>query len=48
MPLVTIALIYFMIACLLLSLMALFRRRLTPETLRRAGGEEKQMGGSDA
>ncbi len=47
-PLVTIALIYFAIACLLLSLMALFRRRLMPETLRRAGGEKKQMGGSNA
>ncbi len=47
-PLVTIALIYFVIACLLLSLMALFRRRLTPKTLRRAGGEKKQMGGSNA
>ncbi len=34
-PLVTIALIYFAIACLLLSLMTLLRKRLAPRTVRK-------------
>ena len=44
-PLLTIALIYFIIACLLLSMMALLRKRLTPGHLHKAAGEKKQKGG---
>ena len=47
-PLVTIALIYFAIACLLLSLMSLLRRRLTPGHARTVEGAEKPMGGNEA
>ena len=47
-PLVTIALIYFMIACLLLSLMTLLRKSLTPARVRRAEGAGKQAGGGKA
>ena len=47
-PLVTIALIYFMIACLLLSLMTLLRKSLTSARVRRAEGAGKQAGGGKA
>ena len=44
-PLITIALIYFAMACLLLSLMALLRRRLTPGHAHRIAGTDGQRGG---
>lgn len=47
-PLVTIALIYFVSACLLLSLMGYLRRRLMPQYARRADNEKQQMGGMEA
>ena len=47
-PLITIALIYFAIACLLLALMSLLRKRLAPKYLRKPVGVENQEGGIEA
>ena len=47
-PLLTIALIYFAIACLLLSLMAQLRKRLTPKHIRKATDMDEKMGGTEA
>ncbi len=46
-PLVTIALIYFLIACILLSLMNRIRKRLTPKPIQAAAGKKQQKGGSE-
>ena len=47
-PLVTIAIIYFVIACILLSLMNMIRRRLTSKRMRRPVGGKSQKGGVEA
>ena len=47
-PLITIALIYFAIACLLLALMSLLRKKLAPKYLRKPVGGENQEGGIEA
>ena len=44
-PLVTIAVIYFVIACILLSLMNFIRRRLMSKRMRKPVGSEGQKGG---
>ena len=47
-PLVTIALIYFIIACLLLWLMSLIKKRLAPKYASKAAVEENTTGGIKA
>lgn len=47
-PLITIALIYFAIACLLLSLMKLFRKKLEPKHRIKTVGRTSQKGGIKA
>lgn len=46
-PLLTIAVVYFVIACILLSLMELLRKRLTPGPLRKAVDKVRQTGGAE-
>ena len=47
-PLVTIAIIYFIIACLLLWLMSLIKRRLAPKYVSKAAAQENITGGIKA
>ena len=47
-PLVTIAVIYFLMACILLSLMNRIRKRLTPKHRLKAGNGEQEKGGLEA
>lgn len=44
-PLVTIALIYFIIACLLLLLMSLFSKKMAPHYVKKAASSDGQKGG---
>ena len=46
-PLITIALIYFAIACILISLMEMFRKRLAPKCITKATGTDTQKGGAE-
>ncbi len=46
-PLLTIAIIYFVIAYILLSLMNLLRKRLMPKRMRNVAGKEKQKAGGE-
>ena len=47
-PLITIAVIYFAIACLLLSLMKMLRKKLAPKSITKPAGEAVQSGGIKA
>ena len=47
-PLITIALVYFAIACILISLMEMFRKRLAPKAIIKAVNATTQGGGSEA
>ena len=47
-PLLTIAIIYFAIACILLSIMNLIRKKLMPKHKQSMSETENQQGGADA
>lgn len=47
-PLVTIAVIYFAIACILLSLMKLIQKKLMPRHMRKKAENEELTGGAEA
>ena len=47
-PLVTIALIYFVIACLFLLLMTLLRKKLEPVAAKKPVIADQKMGGEEA